>query len=211
MKITPIKHGLEDLIGKSGPRTPGVHMSALYGDLYQDLEPTRYVRGGTPDPLRLEAGLAFEQFLEDALRVRLLQGERPPEFTHTEPGIVEPILFNPDLIIFNGATRVGEIKLTWMSSREMPREEANNFPDKVGKWITQMQSYCYCLETNEARLIGFFVNGDWQLTRKGGAWSETKFAPELLAWNVTFTSRELRDNWSMLRNHGFDKGLIHAA
>src|ERR1019366_4527140 len=116
MIVTPVAHGLEDLIGKSGPRTPGLHMSAIYGALYEQLEPARYT-GGTPDPLRLEAGLAFETMLETAIKDRLCGGGRPPELTSEEG-----ILFNPDLLIFNGHTRVGEIKLTWLSSREAPRE-----------------------------------------------------------------------------------------
>lgn len=215
LKITPIPHGLEDLIGKSGVRTEGVHVSALYNDFFQDAEPTRYVRGGTPDPLRLEAGLAFEQFLEDALRKRLLPGERPPEMTYTESGIIEPILFNPDLILFNSAPnnaiRDTEFKLSWLSSRDVPREPCNNFPPQFSKFFCQMMAYGEFLETPYSRLIGYFVNGDWQLTRKGRAWSPSKFTPELLAWDVEFSRREMKDNWQMLKHQGFNAGLIHAA
>lgn len=197
MKITPVPHGLEDLIGKSGPRTPGLHISSIYNDLYQDLEPKRYQRGGTPDPLRLEAGLAFESFLEQALKERLVNAERPPEFTHHESGISTPILFNPDMIVFNGETRVGEIKLTWLSSRSVPREPANNFPPKFSKYFCQILAYCYCLETASAKLIGFFVNGPYM-----------DMTPELLAWDLEFTSRELLDNWKMLMSHAQSKGML---
>lgn len=208
MVITPIPHGLEDLIGKSGPRTPGLHMSQIYGDLYQDLEPKRFVKGSVPDPLRLEAGLAFESFLEDALRARLINAERPPEFTHQEPGIVEPILFNPDLIIFNGTTRVGEIKLTWASSRGVPRTVSNGFPPSFSRYFVQILAYCHCLEVNEARLITFFVMGDYQYYKDAQGQSKP-CGPELLAWNITFTARELRENWQMLMNHAKTKGIIH--
>lgn len=198
MKITPVKHGLEDLIGKSTMvRGEGLHVSTIYNDLYQDLEPTRYRRGTVPDPLRLEAGLAFESFLEDALRQRLLPGERPSEFTHHEPGIDTPIFFNPDLILFNGITRIGEIKLTWLSTRDAPREPANAFPPKWSKYTCQMMAYCHMLETPYAKLIGYFVNGPY-----------TDMAPELLAWEVDFTARELQDNWDTLISQARLKRMI---
>lgn len=131
MKIVPVKHGLEDIIGVStAPRTVGLHMSEIYNDLYQDLEPKRYIKGSKPDVLRMEAGLAFEDMLEEGLKRRLAGSERPGEFT-TEEGI----LYTPDLIIFNGETRLGEIKLTWMSSKEVPRELANGFPPKFDKYF----------------------------------------------------------------------------
>lgn len=199
MRITPVPHGLEDLVGKSGPRTPGLHMSHIYGELYQELEPNRYQKDTTPDPLRLEAGLAFESFLEDAFRARMLKGERPPEFEHIEPGFSTPILFNPDLIIFNGSTRLGEIKLTWASCREMPQTVSNGFPSKFSKWVVQMQAYCYCLDLCDAKLIGFFVNGDWD---------RSSMHPQLLAWDVTFTVRELKENWRMLMTFAQSKGML---
>lgn len=195
MRITPVAHGLEDLIGKSpAARGSGLHMSDLYNSLYQTLEPKRYRKGTDPDPLILEAGLAFESFLEDALRARLLPGERPPEFTHHEPGIETPILFNPDLILFNGHTRLGEIKLTWASCSTVPREEAFDFPPKFSKYFCQMMAYCHCLETPYARLLAYFVNGDYKWMRDKNA----KITPQLLAWDVEFTAREIEENWQML-------------
>lgn len=182
-------------------------MSTIYGDLYQDLEPKRYTRGTEPDPLRLEAGLAFESFLEDAIRSRLCGGGRPDELTHVEPGIVTPILYNPDLIIFNSHIRVGEIKLTWMSSRMVPREAANSFPPKFEKYFTQMKSYCRCLETPYARLIGFFVMGDYQYYTDA-AGDKKPCGPELLAWDIEFSKRELDENWAMMLNHARSKRML---
>lgn len=199
MKIIPVSHGLEDLIGKSGPRSGGLHMSTIYNDLYQDLEPKRYKRGTIPDPLRLEAGLAWEAILETALRERFLKGERPPELVHEEPGCDTPILYNPDLIIFNGKIRVGEIKLTWLSSGKVPREPANCFPPKFDKYICQMMSYGHCLDTNLGRLIAFFVNGPWNWASMG---------PELLAWDLEFTKQEMDENWRMMMSHARLKGML---
>ena len=142
MIITPVPHGLEGIVGVStGPRSPGLHMSAIYNDLFQDLEPKRFQKGSVPNPLMLEAGLALENMLEEGLRQRLC-GERPPEQV-----TAEGIFYSPDLIIFNGHTRLGEIKLTWMSSKEVPREVSNGFPSQFDKYFVQMKAYCVAPST----------------------------------------------------------------
>ena len=196
MRIVPVEHGLQDLIGKSvGPRSEGLHMSDIYGSLFQELEPKRYAhKPGEELPLlRFEAGLALENILEQGLRQRLV--ERPGEFT-TKEGII----FSPDLIMFNGTTRVGEMKLTWMTSGDAPREIVNGFPQRWDKWVVQMQSYCHCLETADARLIGFFINGPYP--------KDHKYTPELLAWDITFSKREMDENWTMLMNHAKQRKML---
>ena len=194
MRIVPCEHGLEDIGKSKGHRSAGLHMSAIYNDLFQDLEPKRFIRGSEPDPLRLEAGLAFEDMLEEGLKTRL-QADRPGEFTSPEG-----IIFSPDLLIFNGSTRLGEIKLTWLSSRAVPREPANGFPPKFDKYFVQMKSYCHCLETAHARLIAFFINGSYDKARG--------LAPELLAWDIEFSKRELAENWAMMLSHARSKGML---
>ena len=190
MKIVPIPHNLE--LGVSTlPRSPGLHMSQIYGDLYQDLEPKRFVRGGTPDINKMEAGLGLESVLEEGLKGRL--AERPGEFV-TDEGII----YSPDLIIFNDVTRLGEIKLTWLSCREVPREPGNSLPQKMDKWLTQMKAYCYHLQTPYARLYAFFVNGTYK----------HPYTPELLAWDIEFSTQELKENWQMLMNHARHKGML---
>ena len=193
MIITPCPHGLEDVLGKSvGYRTPGVHVSALYGALYKRLDPKRFT-GDMPDPVRLEAGLSFENVVEDELR-RRLSAFRPGEIVSPEG-----IIMSPDLIVFNGSVRTGEIKLTWMSSREMPMERANGVPPQFQHWITQIMSYAHILENPLAKLIGYFVNGTYP---RGAP------APQILAWELEFTARELRDNWTMLTKFGHEIGLL---
>lgn len=202
MQIVPIEHGFAELLGHSfGSRTPGLHISQIYGGLYEELEPTRFVKGSIPDPLRLEAGLAFESILEEGLKQRLCGG-RPGEIV-SEEGII----CSPDLIVFNGSTRVGEIKLTWMSSREVPREACNSFPPKFSKYFCQMLSYCHVLEVSEAQLIGFFINGKYEFIKQRDG-SSIPSGPELLAWNITFTAREIRENWTMLMNYARQRKLL---
>lgn len=180
-------------------------MSDIYNDYYQDSEPNRFVRGSTPDALRLEAGLALETMLERGLKERLsAESGRPGEFVEPEHGII----FSPDLIIFNHCTRVGEIKLTWMSSREVPREAmtSNGFPPKFDKYMSQMMLYGRCLETPYARLLAFFVNGDYSFRRKGRG--SVPAGPELLAWDIEFTRREMDEEWDTMISHARTKRII---
>ncbi len=204
MIVTPVSHGLEDFIAQQPGyvRGKGLHMSQLYDALYQDLEPGRYT-GGTPDPLRLEVGLSLEAVLEEGFKKRFV--ERPGEFVEPEYGII----FSPDLIIFNSHVRVGEMKLTWLSTREVPREPSNSFPVKFAKYVTQMACYCHCLETPYARLIGFFINGDYAWIRRGSRMRQGSHpGPELLAWDIQFTARELKEEWDAVINHAKHAGIL---
>lgn len=194
MLITPISsRELEETLCRStGDRSPGLHMSDIYNDLYKRLEPKRY-KGGPIDPGFVGMGLALEDAIEEALKKRLLGGERPGEFI-----TAEGIAFSPDLIIFNGATRVGEIKLTWMSMREVPMDKpSSGFPPKFEKYFTQMKSYCHHLDTPYARLITMFINGDYKPPK-----------PKLACWDIEFTAQELHENWRMLTNHGKTMGVL---
>jgi|AP59_1055472.scaffolds.fasta_scaffold133050_1 hypothetical protein len=167
-------------------------MSDIYGSLYKALEPKRYnqrLAESTRDAYQA-AGLSFEEMLEEGLRNRL--ASKPGELV-SEEGII----CTPDLVVFNGETRVGEIKLTWMSSREVPRDVANSFPPKFDKYFTQIMAYCHVLETPHARLLAFFVNGDYKPP-----------VPELLAWDIEFSRQELDENWSMLLNHAKAEGML---
>lgn len=195
MIITPVPHEL-DLTFNKAERTKGLHMSDIYNDLHKKLDPKRYGGHFTKDEqdAYMGAGMALEDMLEEGLIRRLSEcgGGRPGEFTSNEG-----IIYSPDLILFNGATRLGEIKLTWMSSKEVPREKATQFPPKFAKYFTQMKSYCYCLETGHARLYAFFVNGDYR-----------KRTPELLAWDIEFSKRDLEENWTMMMNHARHMGVF---
>lgn len=193
MIAKPIPHGVNLAQGAAGyVRGEGLHMSDLYSALYKDLEPERYDTGSPMDLQRVELGLAFEEMLERAFKDRLF--ERPGEF-QTDEGII----FSPDLLIFeDDIIRVGEIKLSWLSSKDTPRDVNGSFGPKFDKWMVQIKAYCYHLETPYARLYFFAVNGDYKPP-----------SPQLLAWDLTFTPRELEENWRMLRNYAVRKGILN--
>lgn len=211
MIISPASHGLD--LGKNAPgfqRSSGLHMSNIYNSLYEKLEPKRF-RHDTPMPMdKLEAGMIWEEMLEAAFKLRPglnFEAWRPGEF-RTEP---YGIAYSPDLIITNGLTRLGEIKLTWMTARYTPisKEQAieagrpdlandrTDFDKRYNKWFTQIMAYLYHLRLLDARLIVLFVNGNYKPP-----------SPVPLAWDLHFSREELAEEWSALENHAKAEGMI---
>ncbi len=198
MNIQAVEHGLT-LGVSTAPRSPGLHASEIYGSLYKELEPKRYGRVSDGPPLLLfEAGLALEEALETAVKNRIIKteaAERCGEFRTSEG-----IAFSPDLLITNGVPlRVGEIKLTWQSSRdiEVSPDGVTVFPPKFDKYFCQLMFYCHALETRYGRLYIFFINGNYQ--------SRT---PQLLCWDIEFNQWELDENMQMLLGHARQKGML---
>ena len=190
-----------DLLGVVSPhRSAGLHMSEIYNDYYQRVDPKRY-KGGKFDMVRMAAGTVLEQVFEKALAIGMT-GERPGEF-QTEEGIY----YSPDIIAFEGKIVVlGEIKVTWMSAKEVPISPSQakrvglpsnwdgvgraTFPKQFNKYFTQMMCYCYHLGTTHARLYIYFVNGNWAPP-----------CPVFLYWDLEFAPIELKEEWTMIRNH----------
>jgi hypothetical protein len=168
-------------------RSPGLHISDVYGALYKELDPKRY-GGELTNPMFLALGTAWEERLEWLLIANGLTISRPEAFL-TEEGIG----FSPDLLINNGVLRVGEIKLTWMASTD-------DFTDpKFDKYRTQVMAYCKHLETPHARFYITHVNG-------GGGYGKPD--PQMRIFDVTFTARELSDNWNLLLNYARRKKML---
>lgn len=136
MIVTPVlDHGI-DFLASDLVRSPGLHASEVYGDLFKQLEPKRYdirdkVTGEPLDwnPVLLAIGTAWEKHFEYLLAKAGIVVERPDEFM-SEDGIA----FSPDLIQFNGVTRIWEIKYTSMSTKDLPVVETNCLPPKFDKY-----------------------------------------------------------------------------
>lgn len=186
MKITPISHGL-DLLATDLVRSPGVHMSDLYGDLYQDLEPKRFVRGSEPNPMLLALGTAWERHLEFLLDRNGVRVLRPGElFTP------EGIAYSPDGIV--DGDRVVEYKLSSMGVQDLLTSPTNSLPEKFGKYLCQLMAYCFHMETPYARLYFCSIR--------------RPFDPRLLVFDIDFSARDLHANWTALLNHAQHKGLL---
>lgn len=194
-------------------RSKGLHASDLYGGLYKELQPDRYDKrdkNGKETPMsmvRVEMGFMLEDIIEWVLARRLF-GARPDEMraphhhTCTQPRKMPPrgkictcgagIYFSPDYLFdIDGKLVLGEFKLTWMSTKGAIRDR------KFDKYLAQIKLYCYWMGITKARLYIFFVNGDWKT-----------FSPELRAWEITFTQKELEMNYQAMIRFGRRKGLV---
>lgn len=214
MTVVPIEHGLHLAEPTAGyVRTPGRHASDLYGSLFKTLDPKRFdKRDIFGDPLafdlaRMEFGTSFEEALEPSLAgnataplmemtrqamARRLLGERPGEFVSPEG-----IIYSPDYLFLepDSSEVLGEFKLTWMSAKDAPTGK------QFAKWHCQAGLYCRWLGLHQVRLFAFFVNG-------GAAKPYHEHSPELLAWEITYTQRELTDNWNAVERHALKEGLL---
>jgi hypothetical protein len=191
MIVTPVILDI-DFLKSDLVRSPGLHASDIYSDLFSELEPNRFKRDSLPDPIRMAMGTAWEAHLEKLLILNGIPAERPEEFQ------AEGIAFSPDLLHFNSHVRLGEIKLTYLSSREMPTEAANTLPPKFEKFLVQMRLYCHLLDLNLARLYILFVCGDYT----------HPYTPELRTYDIEFSAKELQENFQMIKNHGKHMGRL---
>lgn len=181
MIVTPVTLEI-DWLKSDLVRSPGVHASDIYGDLFRKLEPKRYDYPDDGNPLLMVLGTAWERHFEYLLKVNGIEVERPEEFMSPEG-----IAYSPDLIIFNGITRVGEIKYTSMSADDMPTEVTNVLPAKLDKYLVQMKLYAYWLGVTDGWLAILFNHKPW--------------APDFRMVDLHWEEQELQDNRDMCMNH----------
>ena len=186
MDITAVTPEL-DLTPPDPTRLPGLHVSDLYNSFYRaqqsESEPPY-----EPNPLKMALGLAWEAHLERCLHRQGIPATRPPGYQ-----LPDGLCFSPDLLITDDhVLRVGEMKLTWMSS---------GYPltdPRFDRWLTQAKTYCYHLKTNLARIYALHVNGDYRKSRN----------PQFLVHDLCFSQQELDDNWERLLQHGRSQQLL---
>jgi hypothetical protein len=179
-----------DLLKSDLVRSPGLHASAIYGPLFETLDPKRY--GGydePPNPLLLALGTAWEKHFEYLLLANGIKVERPEEFMSPEG-----IAYSPDLILWNGIARLGELKYTSRSAKDFPTEQSTHLPVQADKWACQMMLYAYWLGINDCWLAVLFNNKPW--------------APELRMFDITWTAEELQRNYTMVMNFARHRGLL---
>lgn len=189
MIVTPIPHGL-DLSKSDLVRSPGIHASDIFGPLFAELEPKRYdYSGKPPNKLLMAIGTAWEKHLEYLLEANGVSAERPDEFMSPEG-----IAYSPDLLVFNGVTRLGEIKYTSQSAQGYPTEVSNHLPPKADKYQCQMMLYAHWLGLHDGWLAVLFNHKPWE--------------PELRLFDITWNDRELADNYAMVMNYAKQRGLL---
>lgn len=201
MKVRAIDHGL-DLNASDLVRSTGLHMSTIYNDLYQELEPKRFVKGSTPSPALLAVGTALEQYTERLLLRFGVDATRPDEFRTPDK---YSIAFSPDLLIANGVMKGGEIKATFMSMKGWPEPGKSDvaMPPKAAKYATQSMAYGHNLEIPDWIFYIWFLKGKWEKKAL-----EDQPLAQFRAFHVTYTAREMREEYEMLINHAKHKGML---
>ena len=218
MKVRQFAH---ELVLSGNPegyeRSPGLHMSDLYNSMYKRLDPKRYDKRGADgqpeemDWAKVSAGMGFESRLEPQIAARY-GGCRPGEmFTQhardcgayrrpVKDGRVicacgAGIAYSPDWLFDD--LILGEFKFSWYSSKNFPHE------DKFAKWMCQVKAYLYHLKMSVVWVFPYWVNGTYP---RGGPPSPS-FDD---AYEITFTERELGDNWKNLLKHARKEKMVPA-
>lgn len=196
MLVTPIPFNIAEInVGHdTSPRTPGLHVSAVIRDIANRItkKGERPAWDTQTDEERLKGstyqalGFAWERVLERALSE---QYEQEHDFL-VRPGeqYLDGIYLSPDPFDLRDGV-LEEWKCTWKSS--------NKFADIekfFWEWTVQIKSYLKALGLTQCRLRVYFVNGDYKDS-----------GPQVKCAMLTFTQREIDENWRMITNHA--KGM----
>ncbi len=180
-----------DLLKSDLVRSPGVHASDIYGSLFKKLDPKRYDYGDDDDmnEVLIALGTAWEKHFEFLLDKNGITSYRPGEFLSPEG-----IAYSPDMLVFNGHARLGEIKLTSMSLDSLPTTEpVNRLDSRFDKYLVQMALYAYWLELRHGWLCICSIRKPYN--------------PELRVLNIEWTQQDLKSNYDMCRNHAIHEGI----
>ena len=79
--------------------------------------------------------------------------------------------------------------MSWKSYRTHPNELLN--------YMMQVKSYCHVVETNVCVMKMMYIMGDYK--GSGPMYRESR---------ITFTNRELKENWDMLIGHAKKEGML---
>ena len=199
MLIVPHDYGI-DLLASDLVRSPGLHASEIFGDLFESLDPDRYKYDGPPNPMSLAMGTAWENHLEYLLVKNGVDAIRPGEFLSPPLGKRQiQVAYSPDLILQNGVLRCGEIKWTSKSVKGLPDAPSGHLPPKYDKNLAQLALYTYWLRQE----FNVLVQGWLSLALMHESWN-----PQLRCYNIDFSARELQENFEMCYNHAVHKGML---
>ena len=166
-------------------RTEGLHLSHIIRDLLDKAGLGYKGKGFTDMELTAEVGLLWERVLSKVM------GEKYAN----SPGELEKdgIILTPDGI---GPDPMGKVpiiveeyKATWKSNRTHPTEVLN--------YMMQVKGYCYVVETNVCIMRVLYIMGDYR--GSGPMYRESR---------ITFTKKELWDNWQILLGHAEKEDML---
>ena len=174
-------------------RSPGLHLSTIIRDIQKDAG--RMPDRPDIDPNDLEhfaaVGFLWERVLVNALTEMEIQNGAP-HVVRVPELFKDGIYLTPDAALLHlraGKTTLEEWKCKWESSRK-------GIDDKE-EWMMQIMGYCYVLGLDEAYLRVLYVNGNWKPP-----------IPRTRQYNITFTQRDLVENWQRILNHAKAKKML---
>jgi hypothetical protein len=171
-------------------RTKGRHLSEIIHRIVMKTDPGRFSDEGI-DPTQVHIGFLWEDVLSWVM-TRQLGGAKQIELL--DDGIYTT------LDGFSAKRwRVIEVKATKASARNPIRSQ------KFWHWHIQIQEYCRRMSTTEAELIPLFVNGAYEMG--GGRFGKIRAVPYLM----TYSKREMLENWDMIRRERDDMDREEAA
>lgn len=171
-------------------RTPGLHLSRIYGDIEQqwlkrqpldDRDRAAYMAGG----------FLWEHAFSKAFSQSLITSAvtRPPEL------YLDGIIGSPDLINYDRWCP-WDTKFTWKSARKLDSMERHFWP-----WLVQQKGYIRMMQEmgacRDAELFIFFVNGDYAPP-----------IPQVRHLLLEFEQVEIDENWEMVTRHARYRGWL---
>ena len=159
-------------------RSPGLHLSTIYGDLETILFNPRK----TDNPLWAQVGFIWEELLTMAFKSAL--GVRPGEFRY------DGVIGSPDGVCYD-LGYIDEYKCTWKSAKKTIED--------MWKWQAQTKGYCKMVGNGitTVRFRVLYINGYWD--GNGPVYRDNY---------VVYEESEIEDNWIMLINHAKSRGWL---
>lgn len=167
---------------------------------------------GKDDPMdfmRFEAGFLWEEILREGLRNRWMKlhpdfdyaGHKPDSFQ------VDNIWMGMDYMNPDDEWPLEDWKATKTSIK-------NNFAEKNWYWLPQFMGYAYGAwklkmvppeKVGRFRVRIWYINGDYSYQSKT---SDFTLLQDYVSLGLTFSKRELMENWQKLLSHGRRYGLL---
>lgn len=176
----PLRDSSQRLMGTG--RGAGVHLSDVLNYIDEIDEPGKNFTG---NDLYAQLGFMWETMISEVLPRYLSEDIAKHVFP---PGEKEKdgILMTPDGME-PSEWALHEYKATWRSMRKLEEDFEHHFR----RWLRQIKSYCYVMDTRVAYLVVFFVMGNYAFGTEGGG-------PQLRVLRLTFTPGEIAENWKMI-------------
>lgn len=191
-------------------RSDGLHWSEVVSAL-GDMERGKPLEGikGEQEYVRMMTGFALERVVERAFKEQMQDGRRTEgiqtQWELSVPTDEGPIFMTLDGLDFSQTEPiVEEYKATWRSMGKLGSRSWSSL-DRLAdsdlalvrdglythfwEWLVRIMGYCRAMETDTARLLAFFVNGDY--TYKPG------HGPQVRPFMLRFTEQEIEENWTM--------------